>query len=156
MQAHVIIELPYLVKVHSREKIAELYVEGNSLREIERQLHIPKTSLRKVLLNSGFEMRSKLNHQSISKPSPTGMKSGALPYGYTQLAGKLVIEPSEYRNILEIIKSHKKGLSFRSIASSLNAKKIKTRLGKNWTHEIIKRICERELKKQTPKRRTKK
>lgn len=133
-----------MVRVYSRDRIVELYQAGNSLREIEQRLCIPKTTTRVVLLEAGVEMRPKLNSQSASELSPVGMKSGAVPYGYAYLDGKLVIDPHEYKNVLEILHLQKSGLSFRAIARALNDRKITTRLGKKWTHEIIKRICERE------------
>lgn len=145
-QPHVIIELPFLARVHSRERISDLYVNGNSLREIERQLNIPKTTARGVLIASGIEMRTSLNHQSKNVPQPLGMRSGTIPFGFTYLNGKLVIEPSEYKVVLEIVRRHQKDESFRSIARHLNNKKVTTRLGKKWTHEIVKRVIERQQK----------
>lgn len=143
-QPHVIIELPTLARVHSKDRMAELYRAGNSLREIERQLCIPKTTARMALIEVGVEMRTSINHQSSCGSSHTGMRSGTIPYGYTYLEGKLVVEPREYKNVLEILRLQKSGSSFRAIARTLNNRKITTRLGKRWTHEIIKRICERE------------
>ncbi len=140
LQAHVIIELPSHARVHSKGKIAELYRKGNSLREIEKQLRIPKTSIREALIRDGVEMRSSRNPQPGKKSSPTGMRSGPIPYGYTYLDGMLVIEPSEYKNILEIVRLREQGKSFHAIARTLNAQKARTRKRKLWTYEIIKRI----------------
>lgn len=97
-----------------------------------------------ALIEVGVEMRTALNHQSFCGSSHTGMKSGIIPYGYAYLDGKFVIEPREYKNVLEILRLQKSGSSFRAIARTLNDRKNTTRLGKRWTHEIIKRICERE------------
>ncbi|MCB0411030.1 MAG: recombinase family protein [Bdellovibrionales bacterium] len=60
------------------------------------------------------------------------------------LEGKLVIDPHEYKNVIEMVRLKTTGLSFRAIARAMNGKKVTTRLGKTWTHEIIKRICDRE------------
>ncbi|MCB0411036.1 MAG: recombinase family protein [Bdellovibrionales bacterium] len=57
------------------------------------------------------------------------------------------INPHEYKNVLEMVRLRAIGQSFRAIARAMNQKKITTRLGKKWTHEIIKRICEREKAK---------
>ncbi|MCB9073131.1 MAG: recombinase family protein [Bdellovibrionaceae bacterium] len=150
-QPHVIIELPFLAKVHSRDRIAELYRAGNSLREIERQLNIPKSTTLSVLKNDGIEIRSHRDRQSFLKASPIGMRAGTIPYGYCYLDGKLVVDPHEYKNVLKILQQFKKGMSYRSIARGFNCTKIRTRMGKIWTHEIIKRICDRELNKKRRK-----
>lgn len=71
------------------------------------------------------------------------MKSGTIPYGFAYLEGRLVVDPHEYKNVLEIAGLRKRGDTFRAIARALNGRKIKTRMGKPWTHELIKRIFER-------------
>jgi hypothetical protein len=71
------------------------------------------------------------------------MRSGTIPFGYTYLEAKLVINPPEYKTVLEIYRLWKAGRSFRAIASRLNDRKLTTRAGKKWTHEIVKRIVAR-------------
>lgn len=108
VQPHVIIELPFLAKVHSSDKVAELYKAGNSLREIERQLNMPKSTTLKVLKEDGIEIRPNTDRQSFLKASPVGMRSGTIPYGYCYLNGKLVMDPHEYKNILKMLQQIKK------------------------------------------------
>ena len=71
------------------------------------------------------------------------MRGGTIPFGYIYLEAKLVINPPEYKVVLEIYRLWKSGQSFRSIASRLNDRKLVTRTGKKWTHEVIKRIVNR-------------
>lgn len=124
-----------------------------SLRAIECQLHIPKTTARKVLIEDGVGIRTSANNQSKCQSSPLGMKSGSTPYGFTYLEGKLVIDPNEYKNVLEIYRLRQKEKSFRAIARSLNERGCRTRLAKKWTNEIIKRVYDRHLLTLTTKRR---
>jgi hypothetical protein len=80
------------------------------------------------------------------------VKGGPVPFGYAYLEGKLVIDPSEYKTVLEIYHQWQKRKNYRAIARYLNDQQITTRAGKNWTNEIIKRIIdrhERSLKKHT-------
>ena len=107
-----------------------------------------------MLKNDGIEIRSHHNRQSFLKASPVGMRAGTMPYGYCYLDGKLVVDPHEYKNVLKMLDQFNKGTSYRAIAREFNSTKIRTRMGKIWTHEIIKRICDREINK-TKKEKTK-
>ena len=71
------------------------------------------------------------------------VKGGPVPYGYAYLEGKLVVDPKEYKTVLEIHRQRQKMKSDRAIARYLNDQKITTRAGKKWTNEIIKRIIDR-------------
>ena len=76
------------------------------------------------------------------------MRSGATPFGYTYLEGKLVIDPHEYKTVLEIYRLWKSGTPLRAIARKLNERKVPTRLGKTWQHFVIKSIIDRHQTKQ--------
>lgn len=87
---------------------------------------------------------------SKNRHDPTRvMKTGTTPFGYTYLEGKLVVEPSEYRVVLEIARRVASGESLRAIARILNDRKVPTRFGKKWNHEVIKKIHERHQRKQS-------
>ncbi len=76
------------------------------------------------------------------------MRSGATPYGHCYLDGKLVVDNKEQQIIHRIVEMRKNGMSFRAIARFLNAKKVPTRFGKTWKHEVIKQIYLRALRKE--------
>ena len=71
------------------------------------------------------------------------MYSGAIPYGYCYLEGKLVVDPHEYQIVHEMHYMWTQGKSYRAIARELNSRKVPTRFGKKWNHEVIKQIIRR-------------
>jgi hypothetical protein len=78
-----------------------------------------------------------------SKPYPTQVvRAGNTPFGYTYLEGKLVVDPREYKVVLEMYRLWQGGQSLRAISRHLNDQKVATRLGKSWKHEVVKNIIE--------------
>lgn len=78
------------------------------------------------------------------------MRSGNTPFGFCYLEGKLVVDPREYKVVLEMHRLWKRGQGLRAISRHLNDKGIPTRFGKSWKHEVVKHIIERheqELKR---------
>lgn len=75
------------------------------------------------------------------------MRSGGTPFGYTYLEGKLVIDPHQYKIVLEIHRLWKSGNSLRAIARKLNNRQVPTRFGKTWQHFVIKNIIDRHQTK---------
>jgi transposase-like protein len=132
----VIIELPYLARVSSRAQIAEYYQAGLSMREITKRIGVAKTTVLETLVQDGITRRPK-------QPCKSSEGSGTISFGYAYPEGKLVINPPEYKAGLEMYRLWRSGQSFRAIARHLNDRKLTTRAGKKWTHEIIKRIVTR-------------
>jgi Recombinase len=148
LQPHVIIRIDSLAKVNSRGEIAEFYKAGLSLREIEKRLGIPKTTIRETLLKDGVARRPSTQSRKGSSYSPPGMRSGVTPFGYTYLEGQLVMDPHEYKIVLEILRLSKNGKSIRGIAGHLNDRKLRTRQGKPWNHFLVTNIIQREQKQK--------
>lgn len=73
------------------------------------------------------------------------MCAGVLPYGLAYLEGKLVVNPTEYKYVLQAVKWWQSGKSFTAIADRLNIQKVKTRLGKRWTHSVVAAMVRRHL-----------
>ncbi len=144
LQPHVIIDIPYLSSVNSRAEIARFYESGFSLREIQKRFHVPKTTVREALIKEGVARRASSKSQNDTPEKPVGMRSGVTPFGYTYLEGKLVLDPHEYKTVLEILRLLTKGKSIRAIARYLNDQNIRTRKGKFWSHFAINSIIERE------------
>lgn len=105
---------------------------------------IPKSTIHKTFTDTGMEIRNRALTNIKSPNHKTFMKAGPVPFGFVYLEGKLVIDPKEKQIVLNIIRLWNKGQSFREIARHLNGNKLTTRTGKNWTHEIIKRIIDRQ------------
>lgn len=134
-----------------------LYQQGIPLREISRQTGFAKTTVRDVLTLTGMPLRKNKSAKKLKSKRQVVEKGGAVPYGFAYLEGKLLMDPKEYKVVLEIYRQWQKAQSYRAVARYLNGKKITTRAGKEWTNEIIKRIIDRhecDLKK-TNKRKIK-
>ncbi len=120
-----------------------LYESGLSLRQIGKRTGQSRTKVLTELRKAGVTIRD-FSRGSKQKHDPTQvMKSGTTPFGFTYLEGKLVMEPSEYRVVLEMNRHWQSGLSLRAIARILNDRGVATRFGKKWNHEVIKHIIER-------------
>ncbi len=135
-------------KSKSAERVLEettpLYKKGLSLKQVAEITGIPKSTIHKTFTDTGMEIRNRVLTNRKSPNSKKYMKAGPVPFGFVYLEGKLVIDPKEQQIVLNILRLWNKGQSFRAIARHLNGKKLTTRTGKNWTHEIIKRIIERK------------
>jgi DNA invertase Pin-like site-specific DNA recombinase len=138
-------------------KCLPLYEQGISLNEIARQTGFAKSTVRDALTSTGLPLRKNKSAKKLETKRQIIVKGGAVPYGYAYLEGKLLVDPNEYKIVLDIYRQWQKAQSYRAIARYLNGKSITTRAGKEWTNEIIKRIIDRhecDLKK-TNKRKTK-
>jgi len=127
---------------------APLYEQGLSLREIERQTGFARSSIREALTERGLVLRPTKRCQKRKWKKPTAMRSGVIPYGYAYLEGRLVVDPREYKTVLQAVRWWKSGKSYTAIAKLLNDKKVPTRLGKRWTHSVVKRVIERHLESE--------
>jgi hypothetical protein len=122
-----------------------LYEKGCSIREIEKQTGIPKTTVRETLTAHGFTLRNFQKDKTAKPKRPSAMRGGTIPYGYAYLEGQLVKHPTEFTIVLKVMKLWTSGKSSRAIAKQLNAQKVATRLGKSWTHSVINSIIKRQL-----------
>lgn len=148
-QVHDIIKHSIKSKARNHTEFKAFYEAGLSLRQIEARTGLSKTKIRQELEKSGVAIRD-FSRGSKQKHDPTQvMKAGTTPFGYTYLEGKLVVEPSEYRIVLEIGRRVQSGESLRAIARRFNDRKVPTRFGKKWNHEVIKKIYERHQKEQS-------
>jgi len=112
------------------EICAPLYTQGMSLREIAKQIDLPRTSIKAALNAGGLPMRSPTETNNKESKCSRPMKAGAVPYGYAYLEGSPIKEPKEYKVVLQIqnLWQSEKGCS--AIAKTLNDQKILTRGGK--------------------------
>jgi len=139
--------------VKSKEKnIAEfrvLYDQGLSLSEIARRTGYSKSKVRKTFRAAGIAIRDFSRGQAKKHDLTQVMRSGGTPYGFTYLEGKLVMDAREYKIILEIYRLWQLGETLRAIARHLDDRKIPTRFGRAWSHEVVKKIIDRHHKSQS-------
>ena len=125
------------------EICAPLYSQGMSLREIAKQIDMPRTTIKAALNAGGLPMRSATEANNNDSKSSRPMKPGAIPYGYAYLEGRPVKEPKEYRVVLQIQNLWNSGKGCSAIARTLNDQKLLTRGGKRWAKGIVSRIIKR-------------
>lgn len=68
---------------------------------------------------------------------------GGIPYGYSVLDGKVVVDPKEIKVVRKILDLHRKGMSFNAISIWLNNQKIQSKLGKRWSDKTVASIIRR-------------
>jgi DNA invertase Pin-like site-specific DNA recombinase len=98
--------------------------------EFEREMIVERTSERMLL------------HQRNGRAM-----SASTPYGYVRDDGNPSLmnkEPAEWRTMRRIVRMHKKGLSNREIARTLDKLGAPCR-GKKWHHRLVGKIVDRHL-----------
>lgn len=128
------------------EKVAELYKNGNSLREISILVDLPKTKVRDLVLRAKIPLRSMRNEKGELIVGARGKRNAKPPYGYWFLEGQLQLHPKEYPIVLQIIERWKLGKSMNSIAMWLNGRGIKSPMNKKWSWNSVKNIIARNEK----------
>ncbi|MBI2027463.1 MAG: hypothetical protein HYS98_06650 [Deltaproteobacteria bacterium] len=132
---------------------ASLYEKGLSLREVAAHTRIPKTTIRETLIEMGMSLRNFSNGGHFKDFHTSPKRPGVTPYGYAWLEGKLVVDPREYKRVLEILQLWQSGKNYSAIVKHLNGQNLPTRFGKSWTQSVVRPIIGRNLKqKQTDRR----
>lgn len=137
-----------LVKGDIFDKVAPLYEQGLSLRDIQTQTGISKTTIRKVLLKAGISLRENRPTSLLKEWKAKGKQSSLPPYGFAYLQGKVVPNPKEFKILLLIQRLWQKGMNANAIATKLNSQRIPSRMGKEWSWNAVKNILDRLRKKQ--------
>lgn len=140
---HDSIHLSIFKKLKPDPKVAELYLKGNSLRDIAKQLFIPKTTVRDMLLHLHIPLRTIVQESYRASQCQIGKKNVKPPYGFAYFEGRVVKHPKEYPHLLQIISLWKKGQSLNSIATKLNELKVPSPLSKKWSWNSIDNIIRR-------------
>jgi len=73
--------------------------------------------------------------------------SGKIPYGFDlDTDGKsLNVNGTEQETISRMVKLRKDGLSLQKICDALDADGIKSKMGKKWTHKVVRHILARQI-----------
>jgi len=118
-QPHDFIKHSIKAKSRKNAEFQRFYEAGLSLRQIEDRTGVSKTKIRQELEKAGVVIRD-FSRGSKQKNDPTQvMKSGTTPFGHTYLEGKLVVEPSEYRIVLEIARRVHLAIDVNSIGVNM-------------------------------------
>jgi hypothetical protein len=137
---HDFIELSPRTPSRIIEKCAPLYKKGLSLRDIEAQTGIPKSTIRETLIRDGFALRNPQNGNPSRIDNKRNKRGGSTPFGYAYLEGKLLMDPKEQIALRKILKFGKDGKSYQAITDELNIQKIPTRSGKPWNRSVVRSI----------------
>jgi len=137
-----------LVKEDIFSRVAPLYEKGLSLRDIQTQTDISKTTIRKTLLKGGVNLRENRSTSLLKEWKTTGKQAALPPYGFGYLQGKVVPNPKEFKTLLLIRKLWQKGVNANAIATKLNSQRIPSRMAKEWSWNAVKNILDRLKKNQ--------
>ncbi|MGZ3749484.1 MAG: hypothetical protein ACXVCD_19260, partial [Pseudobdellovibrionaceae bacterium] len=133
--------LPDATRVSS--KIAQLYQEGLSLREVSQQVCLSKTMIRNHLIKLGVELRPKLSVPTATGWRKSGKQAVRPFYGFCFHQGKIARDPKEFSVLLLIHEKWKQGVNSNSIATYLNTNKIPSRCNKEWSWNAVKNLVDR-------------
>ncbi len=151
------ISLSFLL-AHSHEftkNVHLLYESGLSIRDIEEQTGIPKTTIRETLKKRGMALCNPQGANASKIDRTKNKRGGNTPYGYAYLDGQLLVDPKEQIIVRKIVKLHQSGLSGNVIARELNTQKIPGRNGKSWCPSVVRGIIKNHLSDQKKDRRNK-
>lgn len=142
-QPHEFTYLDFGISYVHDEKIAELYVQGNSLSDIVKVVGVCKSKVKAALLRTNTPIRKPVLGNYKASQFQLGKKSVKPPYGFVYFEGKVVKHPKEYPHLLQIINLWKKGMALNSIAKKMNEQKVPSPLGKKWSFNSIDNIIKR-------------
>ena len=140
--------IKYFIKSKSNifEVAKPLYENNHSVAEIAEKLKIPESTVRDAMKSHGFVFRGEAASQKIKAQKERSKTGGKTPFGYHWLNGELVVDPREYKIVLEIVKLRQSGQTLRAIARTLDSKKIPHRMSTQWHHGVVNKILKRYKK----------
>ena len=133
------------------ERIFKLYESGHSYPEIATSVGIPEGSIRhflKFYLKSVGEPKDLLRKVEQRKKKARG---GNSPYGFVSIHNELVEHPKEQVVVHKILDLWKSGQNVVSIARTLNARGISSRMNSKWHHKTVSKIIQRSGLVETKK-----
>lgn len=122
-----------------------MYESGQSLKAISRQIDVPKSSLRGILLQGGMVLRAHSTIQTEISKKPRKMSAKTALYGFCLINGQLKEDPREIVIVQMILEWWNLGMNQMAISRSLNDQKIKPRSAKLWSQPSVRKIIQRNL-----------
>lgn len=127
------------VQIDFERQFKKLFLdEANSLSQIAERYSVSREYVRKILENAG------VTEFDSNRP---GYLTGTVPYGWKKQNGALIPHLAEQRVIEEMHRLRLCEKSLRMIAQILNSKGVKTKEGKNWHPQSVKRALAHNPKK---------
>lgn len=128
-----------------------LYQKGLSLREVERVVGIPKSTILSTFNQEGVVLRSYRNVPSGSISKAIGSRPGKPPFGFSMVEGQRVKDRREWPIVQEILAQWRSGSVPQAIADFLNAKRLLSRTGGRWFAHTVREVIKRQTnKKENP------
>jgi len=146
LQSHDFIDVLFKTNARIYNICTQLYDKGLSLREIEAQTGIAKSTIRGTLNKKGYTLRNYETGKNLPKDRTKIKKPGLAPYGFAYLDGKMVLDPKEHLVVRKILNLWQSTKSVSAIATKLNDQKIPTRRQAKWRACVVKSIINCHLK----------
>jgi site-specific DNA recombinase len=73
-----------------------------------------------------------------------GQKYGPVPFGYTEVEGRLVEVRREAQAVAEIVRMRQRGIAYRDIADRMNADGIASKRGGKWYASTVRYVVNRQ------------
>ncbi|MBI5443875.1 MAG: recombinase family protein [Deltaproteobacteria bacterium] len=91
-----------------------------------------------VLAEFERDLTAERTSAALAHKKAKGEKYGPVPFGYTEISGRLAAVQAEADVVLEILERRAAGESLRAIAYDLNARGVATKQGKRWHASTIR------------------
>ena len=129
------------VQIDFKRQFKKLFLdESISLSQIAERYSVSREYVRSILEGAGVK--------DFVQNRP-GYFTGTVPFGWKKQNGKLAPHLAEQRVIVEMERLRLCEKSFRAIAETLNSKGYKTKVGKNWHPQSVKRALHFNQKNKT-------
>ena len=97
----------------------------------------PLNTIRDILVLNNVPLRANKMATAVDPKKPQRAFWEAIPYGYTVLDGKILVDPKEIKIVRKIIALHQKSVSFNATAIWLNNQKITSKLNRRWSNKTV-------------------
>ena len=119
------------------------------MKEVSLETDFPISTVRDVFVLYKVPLRSNKKITASDTQRPQRTFQGGIPYGYSILDGKLVIDPREIKIVRKILALHQKGMSFNAISIFLSNQKIPSKLSKRWNDKTVASVIRKHPSNKT-------
>lgn len=97
-----------------------------------------------VLAEFERDVISERTSMAMAHKKSKGEKYAPVPFGYSEIEGRLVAVESESLVVAEILKSRQEGVTFAQIAGDLNRRGIEGKRGGKWHPSTVRYLIQRQ------------